>query len=387
MPRLTIEHFGPIAYADIELKAVNVITGPQSAGKSTVLKTACYCTWVEKRLALTQKVNGFGNGATFIERMVEYYKMSGYVHEDTCIAYETPRLRFRYDHRTKTFGMQWKSARWKYKRPKVSYVPADRNLVAAIPSWSALPLDGNMLEFMADWDKARRYVQRAENVLNLGMTYTYDPQTNTDRIRLEDGRLLPLKESSSGIQSLLPLYVHLEYLTRGQYEDVAAKISYEQKEERRNLLTLLYDKYIEEEKPREPKAETATVEGVDYGFPNRQAMQEFEERARNFLRVDHSEIFLEEPENNLFPPTQCQLVNRLLEAAQGHGDTLFIATHSPYVLNQVIKTASADRLAVFFTHPVEGERTLYSVRQLGDEEVREMYANGVDLFFNFELYL
>ena len=55
MKRLLIKNFGPIKEANLTLGQVNIITGMQSSGKSCVLKTACYCSWVEKRLELTQK--------------------------------------------------------------------------------------------------------------------------------------------------------------------------------------------------------------------------------------------------------------------------------------------------------------------------------------------
>lgn len=48
MKHLIVKHIGPLDKIDIELKKVNVIIGPQSSGKSCVLKLACYCTWVEK---------------------------------------------------------------------------------------------------------------------------------------------------------------------------------------------------------------------------------------------------------------------------------------------------------------------------------------------------
>lgn len=167
---LVIKNFGPIRNADLQLGQVNVLIGMQSSGKSCVLKTACYCTWVEKRLELSQKVNGFGNGSSFIDIMTSYYQMAGYVHPDTYIEYETGHVFFSYSHSEKKFTMRWKNAHWNYKRPKVSYVPADRNLVASIPGWSFLPLDGNMLDFMSDWDRARKFVKSEENFLNLGMS-------------------------------------------------------------------------------------------------------------------------------------------------------------------------------------------------------------------------
>lgn len=386
MRHLQIKNFGPIKSADLELGQVNIITGLQSSGKSCVLKTACYCAWVEKRLELSQKVNGFGKGSAFIDLMAEYYKMSGYVQEDTYIEYETNHVKFSYDHSKKQFQMNWKSGHWNFRRPKVSYVPADRNLVAAIPGWSSLSLDGNMIEFMSDWDKARRFLKHEDNFLDLGMTYSYDNNSNSDTVRLENGQPLRLSDSSSGIQSLLPMYVHLDYLTRGQYEDVNNKISYEQKEERKNLLSTIYENLTRKKQEDGTQRDWISLEGIDYSFSDSKAAKRFKEIYSKYIQVDHSEIFLEEPEDNLFPPTQCQFVNWLLDATKAHNDLLFIATHSPYVLNQLIKQAPKG-LTVFFTHPADDKERIFSVRQLSKEEVQEIYDNGVDMFFNFELYV
>lgn len=71
MKRLHIKNFGPVKEANLTLGRVNIITGLQSSGKSCVLKTACYCSWVEKRLELSQKVNGFGDGSAFIDIMAK----------------------------------------------------------------------------------------------------------------------------------------------------------------------------------------------------------------------------------------------------------------------------------------------------------------------------
>jgi len=384
MKRLLIKNFGPIKEASLTLGQVNIIIGMQSSGKSCVLKTACYCSWVEKRLELTQKVNGFGKGSAFIDIMADYYKMAGYIQDHTYIEYETRHLKFSYDHSSKTFKKAWKSKRWEYKRPKVSYIPADRNLVAAIPGWSSISMDGNMIEFMSDWDKARRFVKKEENFLDLGMSYSYDSMSNSDKIQLENGKPLMLKESSSGVQSLLPMYVYLDYLVNGQYKDRNGKISYDQKEERRNLLSTIYNKI----KSREGTvhSETVTIEGYDYNFVGHEEAERFKVMYNKYINVDHSEIFLEEPEDNLFPPTQCKFVNWLLDAIKGHNDMLFIATHSPYVLNQLIKVAP-EGMNVLFTYPSNDTERTYCVRQLSEEETHEVYDNGVDMFFNFELYV
>lgn len=390
MKRLQIKNLGPIQEANIEIGQINVIIGLQSSGKSCVLKTACYCAWVEKRIELSQKINGFSKGRTFIDIMEKYHNMTGYVREDTYIKYETSHLWFSYDNSTQSFEMRWKSGHWNYKRTKVSYIPADRNLVAAIPGWGSLSLSDNMIEFMSNWDRARRYVKTEENFLDLGMSYMYDSMSNDDKIQLKNGKPLMLKESSSGIQSLLPMYVHLDYLTHGQYEDNNVKISYEQKEERKELLSILYhrlnDYKLQIGKNHIVRPETVTIEGFNFSFSNKETANRFQQSYFNYINTDHSEIFLEEPEDNLFPPTQCQFVNWLLEAIRAHNDMLFIATHSPYILNQLIKM-SPKGLNVLFTHHTDKEQRMYSVRQLKENEVREIYDNGVDMFFNFELYV
>lgn len=365
MRHLRIRNFGPILEANLDLGQVNVIIGQQSSGKSCVLKIACYCAWVEKRIELTQSPDFFSEGSSFIDNLVRYYNMTGYVSNDTYIEYETDYLIFSYDNFYQSFRLDWKPERWNYKRAKVSYVPADRNLVAAIPGWSSLSLGENLLEFMANWDKARKFIEEEKNILGLGVSYFYDKKSNTDKIQLENGQPLMMKESSSGIQSLFPMFVHLDYMTNGQYDDLNTPLSYEQKGEQKKLLEILYDRFH------------------DLSINNKSGFYNIFE---NFIKTDHSEIFLEEPENNLFPPTQCQLVNWLVDAIKKHDDMLFVATHSPYILDQFIKS-NPNGLTVFFTHRVDDGRAIYSVRQLNDEEIREIFDNGVDMFFNFEAYI
>lgn len=385
MKHIVIQNFGPIKEAVLDLGAVNVITGMQSSGKSCVLKIACFCSWVEKRLEMTQKVNGFGKGSAFIDLLMEYYNMQGYVKDDTYIEYESSYIKFWYDHSAQRFDNQWKGSRWNYRRPKVSYVPADRNLVAAIPAWGGVAIDRNMLEFMSDWDKARKCVKCENNFLNLGLTYQYDAASGVDSVILRNGKPLSLKASSSGIQSLLPMFVHMDYLMSKQYDHVTTQLKYEDKEERKNLRSLMYQELFAKNQGDDAVA-SVTIDGYDYTFSDEKLAKQFEEKYNSYIKADHCEIFLEEPEDNLFPPTQCQFVNWLMDKREVHDDVLFIATHSPYVLNQIIKLAP-DQMRVFFMYNAEGDELEYRVRTLNEDEVREIYDNGVDMFFNFEMYV
>ena len=159
MKRILIRNFGPIKDAELQLGQVNIITGLQSSGKSCILKVACYCSYVEKRIELSQRTQEFSSGTSFIDLMTGYYDIANYIQDETYIEYEGVCMKFSYDHSVKKFTMEWKSSRWEYKRSKVTYIPADRNLVASIPGWSSMPLDKNMIEFMANWDKARKFLK------------------------------------------------------------------------------------------------------------------------------------------------------------------------------------------------------------------------------------
>lgn len=389
MKHLIVRNIGPLREVDINIESINLIIGLQSSGKSCVLKTACYCAWVEKRIELAQTAKEYENGTKFIDDLLSYYKMQSYLSENSYIEYVTPYLQFSYDHKNKKFSFKWKSQRWKYKRPKVSYIPSDRNLVAAIPAWSKLSLDyDNLLDFMGDWDIARKQMQAKENILDLGMGYFYDAKTNSDQIRLKNGHIIRLTESSSGVQSLVPLIIHLEYLNHDLYlNQDGLPQTFQSKEARKSLLSKLYNKVLREPSSSKDDFLVKSVDGVDFVFADSDQVNSFKNLAHNYLDYDHNEIFLEEPEDNLFPTTQCQLVNWLLDSVMGAGrkDTLFIATHSPYILNQLLKRRPKG-MNLYFTHPVSAEG-MFDVKSLSEEEFGEIYDNGVDLFFNFEAHV
>ena len=391
MKRLRLRNLGPLTDVDINLGRVNLIVGLQSSGKSCVLKTACYCSWVEKRIQLAQSDEEFRKGTSFLDILTEYHKMKDYVWPNTFIEYESSFMLFSYDHMNQRFTFQWKSHRWDFRRPKISYIPSDRNLVASIPQWSKLPLEyDNLLDFMNDWDNARKQSKQVDNLLDLGLSYRYDSMSGSDSIVLPNGKPIRLSDSSSGVQSLVPLFIHLNYLFgKKSKKQSDYKQTYEQKEESKRLLKLLADHLKAREDYDEITQPTSVIhlDGMFFFFNAAQDSKKFEKIVLHYLQTDHNELFLEEPEDNLFPPTQCQLVDWLLDKVSGSRkkEMLFVATHSPYVLNQFIKDNPKD-FKLFITHSVQ-EEGKYTVTQLPESDVRDIYENGVDLFFNFESYL
>lgn len=91
-------------------------------------------------------------------------------------------------------------------------------------------------------------------------------------------------------------------------------------------------------------------------------------------------ICLEEPETHTFPPYISSVVQDIIGSEDNQ---FFVSTHSPYVVNALIETLNDD-LAIYFVKMTNG---VTEINRATDEEVQEMYDNGVDIFFNMESYL
>ena len=386
MKHLTIKHFGPLEEADIDLGNMNLIIGLQGSGKSCVMMIACYCTWVEKRIALRQSAVEFADSDTFIDNLISYYHAKGYVHTDTYISYQTDYMSFTYDHKSKAFSHRWGKHHWEYKRPKVSYVPAERNMISLVSNWSRLETSyDNILDFKADWDTARSFVKRENNILGTGITYAYDDIIG-DTVITRTGNVLNLTNSSSGMQSLIPLFVHLDYLTKGIYEveKETNEKSFSDKQLANNLLDILYQRYYDKQTDFSSEKKTIVhLKGRDFVFSDGDQAKQFKKGAMRHLLTDHAEVFLEEPESNLFPPTQFQLMNWIVEMVNDkkHKNLFFIATHSPYILNHLLQE-NLKEFRLYLTFPTsEG---FYKVKTATEEDIQGIYDNGSDAFFNFE---
>ena len=383
---LTIRNFGPLEEADIDMSRMNLIIGLQGSGKSCVMMIACYCAWVEKRIALRQSVKEFEEGDTFINYLISYYHAKGYVHPDTFISYETEYMQFSYDHDKRRFQHKWGRHHWEYKRPKVSYVPAERNMVSLVSNWSRLETSyDNILDFKADWDTARSFVKRESDILGTGISYEYDDIVG-DIVITKTGKMINLTNSSSGMQSLIPQFVHLDYLTKGIYEveNETNEKSFSDKQLANNLLDILYQRYYDKQTDFSGKNKTIIhIEGRDFVFSDGEIAKKFKKGAMQMLMTDHAEVFLEEPESNLFPPTQFQLMDWIVDmtTSKKHKNVFFIATHSPYILNHLLQE-NLKEFRLYLTYPPKDG--YYKVKTASDEDIQGIYDNGSDVFFNFE---
>ena len=353
MPHLCIEKVGPIRFIDIALNKVNVIIGPQSSGKSTINKIACYCAWVEKKCSLDQSFDFFTKDDVFLKNLIIFHKLDGYIDGDSKISYKSDVIEFSLNKNEVSF--KW-IEQYKYIRTKISYIPAERNVVSIITGWSEVNLpDNNIRNFMTDWNNARKY-HSDENKLtieSLGFSFYYDADQNIDYVQLANDKSIKLLNGSSGQQSVIPLVLLIEYFTKSIYEESEiAQSSIANQEKISSLYPNLFAKHITDSLTKEqtqkilmstdvmktfhdeilkPEITEDNVVMSDQGI---EILRETMTSLHHYAVNQHSNLFIEEPESNLFPATQRTLLyyilNEIKDETRNH--SLFLTTHSPYIL-------------------------------------------------------
>ena len=158
---------------------------------------------------------------------------------------------------------------------------------------------------------------------------------------------ISIYKASSGLQSIIPLFVHLDHITKIKHDRIESFANLQEN-------SILLAKLDEEDK---------------------------KEVYPNYVHTHHCDIFLEEPEANLFPPTQSCLVEWLLDLTKGaQPSNLFIATHSPYILNAFMEKQDID-MTLLYTRTTDG---LITVKAATEQDFQGIYDYGVDAFFNIE---
>lgn len=360
MTHIIIKNVGPIKDVEFDLNKINVFMGPQSSGKSTIAKIISYCSWYEKNCILVSKPQ-----KDFYGELLEYHNMEdSYFSDDSYIEYKSDNCHIVFvgsdknNVEIKTFVSQDNI----FKNEKIEYIPAERNVVAISGIGEYNKAHNNVLGFLYEWFDAKREKKKdfefelPLRTLN-GVSYYYTQEDDADHLILVNGKEIKLQHSSSGLISATPLIVVFEYVTKGVYlkkrlkspfeiinirarlddfdeklkgtiSDIiykmdATKADLERLKEKNKAIKLdNHDNSSEED-------EIASIESkID-------SMQKLLNRSMGFdSDYNYSKIIIEEPELNLFPNTQQELVYYMLTVlnSEKRDHKLVITTHSPYIL-------------------------------------------------------
>ena len=127
-------------------------------------------------------------------------------------------------------------------------------------------------------------------------------------------------------------------------------------------------------------------EGLVYSIPYKAIADTFKRFLFHLAVIRYnnaSVITLDEPDAHSFPKYVSFLADEIIEAANTQ---FFIATHSPYLLNNLIENTPANDLAVFVCG-YDKNKSEPIVKKLSLEDLSELIDYGVDIFFNINKYL
>ena len=308
MARMRIRDFGPIGSGldtndgFMEFNRVTLFVGNQATGKSTAAKLYSTFSRLEKSLDSGAYPGGVSEG-DFLS-LLQYHRIESYLKVSSEIDYSGTLFEFSY--RNGRFSVERKECD-DYVRPKILFIPADRACFSSIPSpQSIMGLAGNTFDFLVDYTTAE--LSLSGNVYELpadGFDFRYDVHTRRAFIRDRLGNYeIEMTDASSGLQSLSPLALTSWFFSTGEKKDgdSYAGISVEQKNR------------------------------IDSGVPQ--------------TRVLNSRLIniVEEPEQNLCPQSQAEVLYYLLGTLKKKDNSLVMTTHSPYLLSCLTLSAKAHEL-------------------------------------------
>ncbi len=334
MSRIRIKNFGPIKEGFssndgwIEIKKVTVFIGNQGAGKSTVAKLISTFTWIEKALVRGdynkkwfERKNKLKNQYLNYHRIENYFKINGV--DKTVLEYEGDAFSIVYENGSLIISeVQNKE----YPLPQIMYVPAERNFITYVKTPKELKFSSDSLkEFLTEFDNAKNDMKGLESLPINNVGVEYDKLNDTLNLKGE-GYKVKLTEASSGFQSLVPLYLVSSYLAKSV-----------KKQSETNKETMSSDEMQRFKK------------GVEEIWTNNNLTDEQKRVALSVLSAKFNKTafinIVEEPEQNLFPTSQWQMLQSLLKCnSMNKGNKLILTTHSPYIINYLSIAIQAEYL-------------------------------------------
>lgn len=330
MSRIRIKNCGPIRAGNtanegwIAVKKTTVFIGNQGSGKSTVAKLISAFMWLEKAL-LRGDVKAPVSKEE-INRLFEYHRINNYFESTTQIEYEGAAFRLIYSENPigKTIEVI-PLKQGSVQQPKIMYVPAERNFLSAITNINKVSdfLIGSLKSYAVEFRNAQLAHRNQPVDLPINNTQIIYKDSEDENYLIFNDKHLKLSEASSGFHSVVPLYWVTKYL-----------VEYLKQDEKKLIELLSTDQTIRR------KAELLEL--------NKENLNEHEIRTKEkeinekFISQYFVNI-VEEPEQNLFPSSQRELLNSLL-AFNNENNKLIMTTHSPYLINYISLAVKANEL-------------------------------------------
>lgn len=319
MAKIQLRHIGPIKDTGIlTLTQVMLIIGRQSSGKSTFMKVLCFCRWLEKLIMVSEEniVSLYTHNQKFLKDLKQFYRFNdAFFSPESYIHYEGDVVTIDLNGTERNIKIQLnpKFDELKYNT-KLSFIPSERNLISAIKNIDqSYRSSGNdvLFNYIFEWGEAKDgYTSNHPKQLSFTDRMEYVNDNGTDSVRINGKHPMPVFYASSGVQSAIPLDVMTDHFTR-----LVGTIASISKHDLSSALLKFMDKQGE-----------LTSDIIASVIKRRNIYQSVQ-------------LFVEEPEQNLYPESQRKLLLSMIAAlkrALPHGEKesmMVLTTHSPYILS------------------------------------------------------
>lgn len=339
MATIHIKNLGPIKDTGlINLAEVLLIIGRQSSGKSTFMKVLCYCRWIEKKImtSFENTIQTYTHNKRFTKDLKQFHRIDEiYFSDDTEIIYDGDVVTISLTGTDQNAKIVRKQEAWEERyNSKLSYIPAERNLVSAVrninDTYKAKERD-SIFNFIQEWYEAKD-AYGSDNKLSLSLTddFKYYNDKGLDYVVLPNGKPITSFYASSGVQSIMPIDVMTDYIM-----GIVGKVV-------KFSMTDLMNRLME-------SLDTDVREKIEHG--THEVTEAELAPIREKMKYQSAQLFIEEPEQNLYPDAQRMLIQNIirhLKAVQSvgkHRSMVVLTTHSPYILS-TLNVLMADAAAI-----------------------------------------
>lgn len=355
---IIIHNFGPIKDVEIQnISPFTVFIGESGSGKSTIMKVLILFRWLYKMISIRSYLKHSNiTESPFKFDFNSYLKNNGfekdsYLKENTEIKYIKGSTAIHYKNKLSTSPLVPES---ELSLDKMCFISEKRNLIPDILSGKDMDKSFFLHETLNDFRNGEEYVKELKFDY-LGVKYLSEKTPAGIKYYIEgldknDTYRIRLENASSGIQTLTPLSIIIEYFSK--HYDLSNRFN----------KTIL--KYMSENDSLEDFKPVKNIGGIKH---------------------QNVHIHIEEPELSLYPESQRSLVNFIvnrcfIENRKDYRMTVMLATHSPYIvnhLNLLIKAFDKEKL-------VEGAKLDYndvSVYQVNKGKIIDLKIQNKRLIY------
>ncbi|GHU65400.1 hypothetical protein FACS1894123_11280 [Bacteroidia bacterium] len=331
MSKIKIQNFGPVKDGFqsndgwLDINKVTVFVGNQGSGKSTVAKLISTFSWIEKSLVrgdYDKKWFERKGVNRFKSQFLPYHRLDAYLNSNSVIDYQGEVYSIKYQNESLTINEISDKA---YSLPQIMYVPAERNFLTYIKGAKELKLSSESLqEFNTEYYNAQQDMKGAVLLPINNAVIEYDKLNDTLNLKGESYKV-KITDASSGFQSFVPLYLVSSYLA----DSVKS--------------------HSENKDSMSPEERNKFQKGFQKVWNNENLTDEQKRAALSVLSAKFNKTafinIVEEPEQNLFPSSQWQMLQSLLKLNNmNDANKLILTTHSPYLINYLTLVVKAGEL-------------------------------------------